>query len=183
LVASILNPTAPPALVFLTGLVLSATVGALWSALSAAGEELGWRGYMLTRLIEAGVPRPVLVSGIVWGLWHVPLILGGVIYNDHPSKVVATLVFLVSVVSMGFVVARARLETGSIWPPIALHGAYNSVIQSAFSPATTGPEAPVWVGQEAGLLVAATLAVAAVLVCRGQWAYRRTPDEPRADPT
>lgn len=31
-----------------------------------AGEEIGWRGYMLTRLIDAGVPRPVLVGSILW---------------------------------------------------------------------------------------------------------------------
>jgi membrane protease YdiL (CAAX protease family) len=43
----------------------------------AAGEEIGWRGYMLTRLIDARVPAPILTSGIVWALWHLPLVLGG----------------------------------------------------------------------------------------------------------
>jgi uncharacterized protein len=33
----------------------------------SSGEEIGWRGYMLTRLIDAGVPRPVLASGLIWG--------------------------------------------------------------------------------------------------------------------
>lgn len=41
-------------------------------------EEIGWRGYMLTRLIDAGVLRPVLASALIWGLWHVPLVLAGV---------------------------------------------------------------------------------------------------------
>ena len=40
------------------------------SLILVPGEEIGWRGYMLTRLIAAGVPNAVLVSGVIWGLWH-----------------------------------------------------------------------------------------------------------------
>lgn len=69
-VASIVGASASPVMVLVTALVLAATVGTVISTLSAAGEEIGWRGYMLTRLIDAGVPRPVLVSGLIWGLWH-----------------------------------------------------------------------------------------------------------------
>jgi uncharacterized protein len=47
------------------------------SCVSAAGEEIGWRGYMLTRLTEGGIRYPVLASGVIWGLWHVPLIVTG----------------------------------------------------------------------------------------------------------
>lgn len=97
-----------------------------------AGEEIGWRGYMLTRLIDAGVPRPVLVGSILWGLWHVPLIAGGFIYYEHPSRLVAVLLFMVCVIPVGFVLVRARLATGSIWPGVVLHGTHNSVIQGAF---------------------------------------------------
>ena len=59
-------------------------VGMVDGLIFASGEEIGWRGYMLTRLIDAGVPRPVLTSGLIWGLWHVPLVLGGV-YAAGPS--------------------------------------------------------------------------------------------------
>jgi membrane protease YdiL (CAAX protease family) len=166
---------------FLTGLLLAATVGTVLGALSAAGEEIGWRGYMLTRLIDAGVPRPVLVSGLIWGLWHLPLIVTGVIYADSP-RLLAVVAFMVSATSAGFVIARFRLETGSIWPPIALHAAYNSVIQTAFTPATAGPGAAVWLGDEAGILVALTLVLAAVLISLGPWRMLRSPGEPMAAP-
>jgi membrane protease YdiL (CAAX protease family) len=43
----------------------------------STGEELGWRGYMLDRMVEAGVPRPILASSVIWGVWHVPLFLWG----------------------------------------------------------------------------------------------------------
>jgi len=41
---------------------------------SVAGEETGWRGYLLPRLLaRTGPVRASLVLGGVWALWHVPL--------------------------------------------------------------------------------------------------------------
>jgi hypothetical protein len=105
---------------FFTTLLVAGTVGTVGGAVSAAGEEIGWRGYMLTRLIDAGIPAPVIVSGLIWGLWHVPLIVTGIIYGASPPRALAVVVFMVSATSAGVVIARFRLETGSIWPPIAL---------------------------------------------------------------
>src|SRR5262245_44667860 len=36
----------------------------------AFGEELGWRGYLLPRLVEAGLLCPLVFCGLVWGIWH-----------------------------------------------------------------------------------------------------------------
>ena len=102
----------PPPGGFVPGLAVAATVGTAVGVLSAAGEEIGWRGYLLIRLIDAGVPRPVLVSGLIWGLWHLPLIVTGVIYADHPSWLLAGVVFMVSATSAGVVIARLHLASG-----------------------------------------------------------------------
>src|SRR5262249_49942810 len=56
---------------------IAATLGTAVSCLLAFGEEVGWRGYMLTRLITVGVPRPVFISGLIWAFWHVPMIVSG----------------------------------------------------------------------------------------------------------
>src|SRR5215217_552066 len=179
--ASFVGDTASPVTLFVVLLALTATIGSIIGALSAAGEEIGWRGYMLTRLIDAGVPRPVLASGLIWGLWHVPLILAGV-YVAGSSPVVSAVLFMVMVTSFGFVIARMRLETGSIWPAIALHGAWNSIIQGAFDPVTMGTDAgaTLWVG-EAGILTALALVVAAVIFSRGHWTIRREPEEQQVE--
>jgi hypothetical protein len=160
--------------------VRKATVVAVFSARVAAGEEIGWRGYMLTRLIDAGVPRPVLVNGVIWGLWHVPLILGGV-YLAGPPPIVSALLWMVVAISVSFVFARLRLTTGSIWPAIALHAAWNSIVQVAFDQASTGPGATLWVG-ESGILVMLTTIAAAVVFARGWWTVRRFPEVSRDDP-
>jgi membrane protease YdiL (CAAX protease family) len=174
LVASFVGDTASPVTIFVVMLALTATIGTIFGALSAAGEEIGWRGYMLLRLIDAGVPRPVLVSGLIWALWHIPLVLAGV-YVAGSSPVISAVLLIVTVTSFGFVIARMRLETGSIWPAIALHAAWNSIIQAAFDAATTGAGAALWVG-EAGILTALALVVAAVIFSRGHWTIRRVPE-------
>src|SRR5215212_11232765 len=122
LIASFVGDTASPVTLFVVLLALTATIGSIIGALSAAGEEIGWRGYMLTRLIDAGVPRPVLASGLIWGLWHIPLVFAGV-YVAGSSPIVSAVILMVTVTSFAFVFARMRLETGSIWPAIVLHGA------------------------------------------------------------
>jgi CAAX protease family protein len=177
LVVPLVGDTASPVTIFVVTLALAATIGIIISALSAAGEEIGWRGYMLTRLIDAGVPRPILVSGVIWGLWHVPLILGGILYADSPLPVLATVVVvMVGAVSFAYVLARMRLETGSIWPSLALHASYNSIIQIAFATATTGAGAALWVGMEAGILVMLTTVVVSVVFSRGHWTILRAPE-------
>ena len=85
---------------------------------------------------------------------------------------------MVSVTSVAFVLARMRLETGSVWPAIVLHAAWNSIIQDAFDPATTGSGATLWVG-ESGLLTLLALIVAAVVFSRGHWTIRKEPEVPR----
>lgn len=152
---------------------LSMTLVSLLSLLSAAGEEIGWRGYLLTRLVEAEVPRPVLLSGIVWAVWHLPLVLSGQ-YAAGPSRALSAVVFVLTVAGIGVVIGWMRLSTGSVWPAVVLHAVWNAVIQGTFDASTKGTS--VWVG-EAGILVAALALAAAWLFARKPYAARRVPGE------
>jgi membrane protease YdiL (CAAX protease family) len=164
-----------PFVVFAINLAVAASLVTMYSVRSAAGEEIGWRGYMLTRLIDSGLPKPILASGLIWGLWHVPLILGGV-YLAGPPRFVAALLWMITATAFSFVFARLRLATGSVWPAIALHSAWNAIIQAAFDPASKGVGAELWIG-ESGILVALTMVVAAVVFFYGRWTVRRSPGE------
>ncbi len=157
---------------FLVGLVSAATWITLYGFIFTAGEEIGWRGYMLTRLIDAGVPRPVLASGLIWAGWHLPLIFAG-IYAAGPFPAFSAVIFVVSVTSIAFVFARMRLETGSIWPAIFAHSAWNAIIQGPFDGSTTGANAALWTG-ESGILTVIAIVVVAVIVSRGSWTYIRS---------
>jgi membrane protease YdiL (CAAX protease family) len=169
-----------PLLVFVIMLALSTLVWVFPQTLFAAGEEIGWRGYMLTRLIDAGVPRPILVSGVIWGLWHMPIVFNS--GNDSsPLPALSAVALMGTVVLSGYVYARMRLETGSVWPAIVLHGAWNSIFQTAFVPATTGAGTVWWVG-ESGILTLIALVVGAIIFSRGHWKILREPPKRETAP-
>ena len=87
---------------------------------------------------------------------------------------------MIAITSFGYVIARTRLETGSVWPAIVLHAAWNRIIQGPFDGATMGAGAMLWVG-ESGVLTALTLVVAAAIFSRGRWTIVRTlPERERA---
>jgi len=174
LVAPFIGDSFSPAVIMLFNIIAAVIIVTIFSIRTAAGEEIGWRGYMLTRLIDAGVPGPILVSGMIWGVWHVPLILGGV-YLVGPPPIVAAFLWMVMATAFSFVFARLRLETGSVWPAIVLHASWNSLIQVVFDPASKGPGAALWVG-ESGIFVTLIMVIAAIIVTRGSWAMRKFPE-------
>jgi membrane protease YdiL (CAAX protease family) len=47
------------------------------------GEEYGWRGYLLPRLMPLGEIKASLIVGVVWALWHTPVLLAGVLYGGN----------------------------------------------------------------------------------------------------
>jgi membrane protease YdiL (CAAX protease family) len=151
-------------------LAVSLTIVLPFSALTALGEEVGWRGYLLPRLVDAQVARPVAVTNLIWWLFHLPLVLGG-LYASGRVPALAALVFGVAVAAVGSVASWSRLATGSVWPAVLLHASWNSVIQGTFDEVTAGvgPRSAetLWVG-ESGLLVAVAAAIAAALVARAR---------------
>lgn len=165
-----------PITAFAVVLAIRLTIGVPIAALAAAGEEIGWRGYMLTRLIEAGVPHPVLVSGLIWAGWHLPLVLGGV-YASGSNPLPSASLFVVVIIAQAYLFARLRLESGSVWPAIVGHAAWNATIQGLFDFSTVRTAAAFWVG-ESGILVALSSAVAAWLLVRGKWPLQRAPGVP-----
>lgn len=171
-----------PVPALLVAVASTLTLGTVFSAATAMGEEVGWRGYMLTRLIEAGVPRPVLVSGLVWGLWHTPLILTGQ-YAAGPWPVLSTMLFLVNITIQSYLYARIRLRTGSVWPAVLLHASWNAVIQAGFDPFVPGHDAAnagnIWVG-EAGILVTLVAVTFTLLLVRRPITARAHPNATEA---
>ena len=89
------------------------------------GEEYGWRGFLLSELRPLGPRTSVLVVGLVWGIWHLPIILSGV--HTYPATWTGLLLGLVFFMLAGFVFGYAVLKAQSIWLAAFMHGAMNSV--------------------------------------------------------
>ena len=92
--------------------------------LGSMGEELGWRGFLLPRLLEIGRWRAILLSGVIWGLWHAPVILQGHNYPQDP--VLGVFLMVMWCVLLGIFMSWLYLETRSPWAPALAHGAVNA---------------------------------------------------------
>ncbi|WP_052462229.1 CPBP family intramembrane glutamic endopeptidase [Nigerium massiliense] len=109
-------------------IVLAQTaLGGLINTVPAFGEELGWRGYLFPRLNElAGPVWAVLGSGIIWGLWHAPLILLGYNYPSNPVLGLGAMCVVGTVV--GAFLAFLRQRSSSVWPAALGHGTMNAAV-------------------------------------------------------
>jgi len=119
----------------------SLTGGVLLAAILAVGEEIGWRGLLVPQLARlTPFARTALISGIIWGIWHIPLIIGGG-YSSGAPIWWAIACFMVLIVGMSFPFAWLRLASGSIWPAVLMHAVHNTFIQSVLDEITvdTGP--------------------------------------------
>lgn len=105
--------------------VLAFTLGILFNMIFTFGEEFGWRGYLLPRLAPLGGIQAAIITGIIWGLWHAPLIvLNGYNYPGHPWP--GVLMMVVFTVGLGMIFAWLRFRSGSVWPSTLAHAAFNA---------------------------------------------------------
>lgn len=114
-----------PGWLLVLGQLVNVLIGSFINMVPALGEEIGWRGWLVSRLEPLGRTATVLVSGVVWGLWHAPLILLGYNYPDAPGWL-ALLAMVGMTTSFGAVLAWLRLASGSVWPAALAHGALNA---------------------------------------------------------
>ena len=91
----------------------------------AFGEEYGWRGYLQGELVKLGKVRGILWVGVIWGLWHAPIIAMGHNYPGYP--LLGILLMTLYTVALSFLFGYAVLKSGSVWLAAFLHGLNNQV--------------------------------------------------------
>jgi membrane protease YdiL (CAAX protease family) len=116
-----------PAMIVLLQTIAALTVAPFFNSLFALGEELGWRGFLLPRLMRSGIGQwtALVTSGAVWGVWHAPIILLGHNYPDHPR--LGVLLMTVFCVLLGVLFGWLRLASRSVWPSTIAHATLNAV--------------------------------------------------------
>jgi membrane protease YdiL (CAAX protease family) len=161
----------PPVGVVVFAQLAMLPVGALFNSFFAFGEELGWRGWLLPALRPLGTWPALILSGVIWGFWHSPVILLG--YNFGRTDVTGVLFMIGGCVAWGILLGWLRLRSASVWPAVLAHGSLNAaggmiLLFAAAQPdlALAGP-----LGVAAWIVVAV---VVGVLVLTGQ--FRKQPE-------
>ena len=100
------------------------------NAVTCFGEEWGWRGYLLPKISQRFTVIPtLLITGVIWGLWHAPLtIIGhnyGVGYPGFPYAGIAMMCLFCTV--LGTFMSYVTLKTKSCLPAVIAHGAVNGI--------------------------------------------------------
>lgn len=105
--------------------IISGTI----ASFAAFGEEGGWRGYMMPKLMElVGTKKAVFIGGIIWGLWHAPLTCVGHNFGtDYPGfPYLGILIMCIDCIFMGMMLTYVSVKSGSIWPAAIMHAVNNA---------------------------------------------------------
>jgi len=100
------------------------TLAPFINLLFAIGEELGWRGFLLPNLMPLGQRKAILVSGLIWGLWHAPAVAQGLNYPGYP--VAGVFMMIVFCILLGTIFSWLYLNTKSPWVAALAHGSINA---------------------------------------------------------
>ena len=114
-----------PSFMIVTTIISGLFAGATINALFAFGEEYGWRNYLVAALKEKKFVFASIFIGVVWGIWHFPLILLGHNYPQH--SVAGVFMMVIFCVLASFVELYFVLKAKSVYPAAIFHGTINAV--------------------------------------------------------
>jgi membrane protease YdiL (CAAX protease family) len=120
------KPVGMVGITLLSGMVAGVTTNALF----AFGEEIGWRGYLLKQFEGKNFLTTSIIIGIIWGLWHAPLILLGHNYPQHPQW--GVLMMVVMSIPLSFIIQYFRVKSDSVIVAAVMHGTFNALAGMAY---------------------------------------------------
>ncbi|MEX0569331.1 MAG: CPBP family intramembrane glutamic endopeptidase [Candidatus Njordarchaeota archaeon] len=107
-------------------LIMNSIIAPFFNMIFAVGEEVGWRGYLLSKFMEKNsIETSLIFVGIIWALWHAPLIIF-IGYNYPSLRIYGLFLFIPFCISHGIILAWLRIKSGGILLPALGHGAVNA---------------------------------------------------------
>ncbi len=156
----------PPWVSIVVYFFFTATIAVIRNGATVLGEEIGWRGFLVPELAKRkSFTATALISGVIWALWHYPILLAGPYHSSTPVWFYLP-VFTTTVVAINFLWTWMRLKSGSIWPCVVLHAAHNTFFQRFFDPLTVYGENTRYVASEFGLGLTAVSILLAIYCWR-----------------
>lgn len=155
-------PQSPRATSIFIAIPLYAVIGVISSTARALGEEIGWRGFLLPRLVaQAGFTWGCLLSGCIWAVWHYPVLLFAD-YNASTKPAFALTCFTLMVIADAYILGWLRLKSGSLWPAAILHASHNLFIQAILDRMTAPVGKALYVTTEFGAGLVLTIGAVAL---------------------
>jgi len=143
---------------FFYGMIAGVTINAIVSL----GEEVGWRGFLYSELKGMGFWRMSYTVGVLWGLWHAPLILKGHNYPIHPVPGVLMMILFTTLLSP--LMFHIRERANSTLAAAIFHGTLNGVAGFDLLFLRGGNDLTVGITGLSGLLVLSALNVGLYLL-------------------
>jgi membrane protease YdiL (CAAX protease family) len=124
---------------------------------------MGWRGFLVPELAKfISFTSVALTSGLIWAVWHWPMIFMG-IYGPEGTPLVYQLFFFSTLmIALSMIMTYLRFKTNSLWTAVIFHMSFNIFMQKAFGPFTVMNENSVWFVDEFGAIPAVVASVVAV---------------------
>jgi len=113
-------PVHPFWIALIQGLIVGPTV----NAVAGFGEEVGWRGFLQRELGYMGFWRSSALIGLIWGIWHIPIILQGHNYPQHPVQGVFMMIIFCLLLAPVF--SYIRIKANSVIASAIAHGSLNA---------------------------------------------------------
>lgn len=144
-------------------IIITLVIGIFISLLSAIGEEIGWRGFMVPTLYRRlGLNKTLLISSLFWCCWHLPLLIFGDYMSGTPLwyQIPA---FILCIFPVGVMAGILSIRTGSVWPAAFLHAAHNAYDQMVLSMITVADNKMYFVSETGILTILCAWALAIIL--------------------
>jgi membrane protease YdiL (CAAX protease family) len=106
-------------------LLVSALAGTLIATPLFFAEEFGWRGYLQLRVARGHPLVAALITGLIWGIYHYPVLLVG--FEGFEQPLLGLVVFPVTTILLSVIFGWLRARTGSVWVTCLAHSATNGV--------------------------------------------------------
>lgn len=111
------------------GILMIPTFGLTGAVIPVLGEEIGWRGFLLNTLYKKmSFTKANLITGVVWALFHYPLLILGNYNNGATPAWYAFLFFTIALMGANTMINWLYIQSGSLWTAVIFHTVHNSLL-------------------------------------------------------
>ena len=138
-------------------------LGTAVGLITATGEEIGWRGFMVPAFVERiGLRKTLMFTGLFWSCWHLPLLIFGGYMAETPMlyRIPA---FILCILPVGIIAGLLAYKSKSMWPAALLHATHNNLDQYILGVITRGENMMYYVSETGMLTIICAWIIAIVM--------------------